>query len=1009
MKKIFLLTIVIFALNASTTFATNVPAGLVSGTWTLAGSPYNIQGSIQIPNDSTLIIEPGVSVIFMGAYKLNVQGRLLAVGNITDTITFTAVNTTVGWKGIRFDNTPSTNDTSKIMYCKIQYGKPTGTYSDINGCGGALFFNYFSKAVISNSNISYNISGSGGAIFCESSSPAILNNSILNNICDYSIHCTLAYIGGGGIYSSFGNPIISNNTISYNSSNLDGGGIYCLFGNPNISSNIISNNTASNNGGGFSCTADGVISHNSISFNTSGNKGGGVFCSSSGTINNFIFTQNLISNNTAVNGGGFYCGSSSNTPSIFGNIISNNSASGNGGGLYCTNNSPIFTNFTITNNSAVNGGALYCELSSSPVFRNCIIYGNNASSGGSQVFLNDDTSDPAFNYCDVQGGSASFELNGNFYTGTYQNNINADPLFVSPSGGSGSGYNGLTADWSLQNTSPCIDAGDPNGVYPTNDIAGNPRVTVCRIDMGAYEYQTGIPFTVSLSISQPIICNGVPTGEITASVSGGTLPYTYLWSNGQTTDTAIGLIAGTYTVTVSTASYGCVIIDTITLNAPVTISVDAGSDLAFICGDSAQLGCIVSPSGTPTLTYQWSPSIGLNYDTIPNPKALVTGNIKYIVTVTTPNGCIAIDSVNITSSLSITGNDNTVNCGASTIILNTTTNYTGTDTLTYLWLPVAGLDNPNIANPIATIDSNQTYIVTVTTLNGCSATDDISISIIPMNAPEICIVGVDSSNKNRIVWNKPLSAAIDSFYIYRETNITNHYQKIGVVSYDSLSVFVDNNSDPNVQSNKYKISIKDKCGLESDTSATHKTMLLSINQGMGNTWNLIWEAYEGFTVSTYNVYRGSTPNNLQLIGTSSGSNTHYNDLTAPSGYLYYQVEVVSPNSCNPAKSYNSSRSNIASNNPNGIANTSIRSNLFSIYPNPANNEIEISVPQKSFTSAISIEILNTTGQVLKSMNINNNHAKIDISGFASGMYFIKVIPIAIGTDAGIAVKKFVKE
>ena len=999
MKKIFLLSIVIFTLNASTTFATNVPAGLVSGTWTLAGSPYNIQGSIQIPNDSTLIIEPGVSVIFQGAYKLNVQGRLLAIGTITDTIIFTATDTAIGWKGIRFDNTPSTNDTSKIIYCKLQYGKATGTSPD--NCGGALYFYNYSKEIISNNSIIKNKALKGAGIYCNVCSPFISYNIFSYNSTDLN--------GGGAIYCDYtSSPIITNNIISYNSAKGSGarsGGI-TSYGTPTIKNNIITNNTTKGSGGGIDSEGGSIILNNTITNNTAFLNGGGIYCPS---IEYPYISYNIISNNTANKGGGIFL-TAGTMASLSNNIICNNNASANGGGIYCENACvPNFINSTIANNNASNGGALYCTGSSIPVFSNCILYGNTASTAGVQVFLNDDGSDPNFYYCDVQGGSASFELNGNFYTGTYQNNINADPLFVSPSGGSGSGYNGLTADWSLQNTSPCIDAGDPNGVYPTNDIADNPRVTVCRIDMGAYEYQTGIPFTVSLSISQPIICNGVPTGEITASVSGGTLPYTYLWSNGQTTDTAIGLIAGTYTVTVSTASYGCVIIDTITLNAPVTISVDAGSDLAFICGDSAQLGCIVSPSGTPTLTYQWSPSIGLNYDTIPNPKALVTGNIKYIVTVTTPNGCIAIDSVNITSSLSITGNDNTVNCGASTIILNTTTNYTGTDTLTYLWLPVAGLDNPNIANPIATIDSNQTYIVTVTTLNGCSATDDISISIIPMNAPEICIVGVDSSNKNRIVWNKPLSAAIDSFYIYRETNITNHYQKIGVVSYDSLSVFVDNNSDPNVQSNKYKISIKDKCGLESDTSATHKTMLLSINQGMGNTWNLIWEAYEGFTVSTYNVYRGSTPNNLQLIGTSSGSNTHYNDLTAPSGYLYYQVEVVSPNSCNPAKSYNSSRSNIASNNPNGIANTSIRSNLFSIYPNPANNEIEISVPQKSFTSAISIEILNTTGQVLKSMNINNNHVKVDISGFASGMYFIKVIPIAIGTDAGIAVKKFVKE
>ena len=51
---------------------TSIPAGTVSGTWTLAGSPYNIQGAIQIPNGDSLIIQPGVSVVFHDTYKLAV-------------------------------------------------------------------------------------------------------------------------------------------------------------------------------------------------------------------------------------------------------------------------------------------------------------------------------------------------------------------------------------------------------------------------------------------------------------------------------------------------------------------------------------------------------------------------------------------------------------------------------------------------------------------------------------------------------------------------------------------------------------------------------------------------------------------------------------------------------------------------------------------------------------------------------------------------------------------------
>ena len=55
---------------------TVIPPGDVSGTWTLGGSPYEIQGEITIPDSSTLTIEPGVLVEFQGHYKLIVEGRL---------------------------------------------------------------------------------------------------------------------------------------------------------------------------------------------------------------------------------------------------------------------------------------------------------------------------------------------------------------------------------------------------------------------------------------------------------------------------------------------------------------------------------------------------------------------------------------------------------------------------------------------------------------------------------------------------------------------------------------------------------------------------------------------------------------------------------------------------------------------------------------------------------------------------------------------------------------------
>ncbi len=55
---------------AAVAFATEIGPGPVFGDWYVSGNPYNVNGEIFIPMDSTLNIHPGVNVIFQGHYKL---------------------------------------------------------------------------------------------------------------------------------------------------------------------------------------------------------------------------------------------------------------------------------------------------------------------------------------------------------------------------------------------------------------------------------------------------------------------------------------------------------------------------------------------------------------------------------------------------------------------------------------------------------------------------------------------------------------------------------------------------------------------------------------------------------------------------------------------------------------------------------------------------------------------------------------------------------------------------
>ncbi|MDF2435721.1 MAG: hypothetical protein K0Q95_97 [Bacteroidota bacterium] len=493
---------------------TSVPGGAVSGVWDLSGSPYLIQGNIMVPDNLTLTIEPGVTVNFQGTYKLYVLGRILATGTVQDTITFTAANISTGWRGIRYENTTSTNDTSRFTYCKIQYGKATGTAPENDG--GAFYFSNFSKAVISNCDITKcSSNNNGGAICCSSASPVINDNNISYNnggydggaiFCTYnsnpsiknniiSHNTTPAY--GGGICCYYTSPVIINNSIIYNTAG-NGGGIASDSGNPTISENNILNNTAAAHGGGIYCQVGSpVISGNSIAYNTALYGGGVMFDTG---YSNFIkkLFANHISNNSSSEGAGLYLRDENTSTVISNNIITNNSVGNNGGGIYSTGSCCSIINCTVSNNSAVNGGALFCISGSDLIFKNSILWGNSATGSGSEVFLSDEASDPNFHYSDIQGGAAAFGTNNYFFTGFYTDNINSDPDFVAPSANSGNGFNGIVADWSLNSSSPVINAGDPSGNYSINDFAGNPRVSGGVIDMGALEFHTalGIPANV---------------------------------------------------------------------------------------------------------------------------------------------------------------------------------------------------------------------------------------------------------------------------------------------------------------------------------------------------------------------------------------------------------------------------------------------------------------------------------------------------------------------------------
>jgi hypothetical protein len=221
------------------------------GIWTRVNSPYNVVGEIRVPPESALVIEPGVVVNFQGHYKFIVDSlaTLYAVGTVMDSIYFTTEDTATGWNGVRF---MGADRKSRIMYSRLEFGRVTGTWPDVNG---AAILCYYCSPKIKNNTIIHNTARRGGGICCYTSSPKISNNTITGNS---------ALWGGGICCLERSSPTISNNTITANVAREAGGGIYCRSDcNPIINSNTLSGNLAEE-GGGVYCMHSGPTIINSI-------------------------------------------------------------------------------------------------------------------------------------------------------------------------------------------------------------------------------------------------------------------------------------------------------------------------------------------------------------------------------------------------------------------------------------------------------------------------------------------------------------------------------------------------------------------------------------------------------------------------------------------------------------------------------------------------------------------------------------------------------------------------
>ena len=552
--------------------------------------------------------------------------------------------------------------------------------------------------------------------------------------------------------------------------------------------------------------------------------------------------------------------------------------------------------------------------------------------------------------------------------------------------------------------------------------------TITNIPTGTYSVTVsdggGCSGTSSVAVSQPTALNvsvtstnsgcGAPNGAATATASGGTSAYTYLWSNAATTAAITNLPAATYTVT-ATDNHQCSTTAqaVITNSGSLNISTTAGA--ASCTGGASGSATVTVNGGASPFTYVWS-----NGGTTATISNVVPAT--YQVTVTDNSSCSGTASAVVVTGtpLSITAVTHDVKCfndvnGLASVIVSS-----GTAPYQYAWNNGATTDT--IAGLVA-----GSYYITVTDARSCQTVDSVLI-----NQPAVITLFVDLGQPSCTGLNNG-DAEIHATggtpaYSYLWSNGSNSISIQGLAPGNYAVTLTDNNlctataafiiTNP-VPVTAVTNTVDDAC------NGTANGSIAVTPSGGTAPYTYLWTngstagGISGLSAGTYNVTITdnvnctatataqinqptaispaivSTPAALgQTNGTASVTNVTGG--TAPYTEVWsngqtgasvtglaagtYTVTVSDNNGCHSIDTVVVTTS---------VGIEPVVNNLsFSLYPNPAKNAVTIDAGILDKETTLVVEDI--LGQSMMIKNITTSPLTIDLSNYANGVYFIEL-------------------
>jgi SdrD B-like domain/SprB repeat len=290
----------------------------------------------------------------------------------------------------------------------------------------------------------------------------------------------------------------------------------------------------------------------------------------------------------------------------------------------------------------------------------------------------------------------------------------------------------------------------------TNLSVGNHTVTITDVTSGCsnsavVNIPQATPIISTATVSTNATC--ATGGSATASATGGITPYSYTWSNGQTTQTATNLPAGVYTVTVRDAT-NCVSTATATVGQTQgpSVTLNITSSAGCTTGGTAN---VVATGGTAPYTYLWS-----NGQTTVSATNLPAGPVR--VTVTDNNGCATIGTGTMISTQAHTVSAQiSVQATCASGATATATPSGGVGPFSFQW-------SNGQTTATATNLTPGSYTVTVTGANGCTAAIGLTVAAPPV--PSVVITASSAANCSQPGSATAMASGGVGPYTYRWTN-----------------------------------------------------------------------------------------------------------------------------------------------------------------------------------------------------------------------------------------------